>query len=587
MADEDNEMDDTAPPRTRDESDSDSDSESDSSAEVVLLAAGREKRATAGNRMNSLLEAEEEDEVTLLFAEDEEDEDVEFDGDEDEVGSDVQLDSSSDEDDQGPNAAADDHEGERELQKKEKAERTKKRKANDVLTTSAGVRKKARFDPTVTTKRMAAPAPKPSKKKERESWSLDDNNGPSRTSLRPQTVANTQVTRVRVKETDAQHAKVVERLKKKRQEREKDAPEEMTQADRLAEAEKIEKKNAKSLNRWETMEKKRVEEQAAKLAALHDRKLEGPVVTLWSGVAKWMGPKLTRVGSKETNLEPPVEGKKRGRKPKSYYESLEAGKDAEGEHSSVGTPRDQTTTPAPSEIAGNPGVQAEAPAAASEQASGSQIIFAVPQGPDNFLHGIHEYASLPPETAPSIAQTQPHQSASAASINIDAGQAGPSTAVPQAQAQPASTLPSLQPAPPQTPIQPFPSHPPLQIPGPSFVPPLVPPPPPPIPEDSTRNLVILSHFDDLTAKHRTEYAFFNNNRKTAKPPKHAQELCAITSLPARYRDPATGLAYANSFAYKKLQEVKSHGFAWSGMLGCYVGQAGVAARGVPDGFLGN
>ena len=36
----------------------------------------------------------------------------------------------------------------------------------------------------------------------------------------------------------------------------------------------------------------------------------------------------------------------------------------------------------------------------------------------------------------------------------------------------------------------------------------------------------------------------------------------------------------------KLQEMKQQKYVWSGMLGCYVGKSGVAARGVPDGFLG-
>jgi vacuolar protein sorting-associated protein 72 len=576
MAGDDHEMKEGSSSESRDDSSSSSEDESDSEPEVVPLAAGREKRATAGNRMNSLIAAEDDDddEVALLFAAEEEDEDVEFEGDDDEAGSDAQFDSSSDDDDHGPNAAADeDLEGERELQKKEKADRAKKRKANDALTTTAGVRKMARFDPSVSTKRTTAPAPKPSKKKERESWSLKETEGPSRTSLRPQTVANTEVIRAKVKHDDEQHAKVVERLKKKRLEREKDMPPEMTQADRLAEAEKIEKKNAKSLNRWETMEKKRAEEQAAKLAALHNRKLEGPVISWWSGVAKWLGPKLTMVGSKETNQEPVVEGKKRGRKPKSYYEALEASKDADAEISSIGTPRDQTTTPAPSETAVNSGTTTEAAAVPSEQPLPPQIAFTAPQGPDNFLHGIHEYASLPSEAAPPTAagtapMPQPQPSLPAPINNNTAPQI------------------SLQPTPQQIPVQPNPGI--SSAPPPLLLPPPPPPPPPPIPQTSTRNLVILTSFDTLpsTSKQLNSYAFFSNSRKTPKPSKHAPEICTITSLPARYRDPSTGLGYANAYAYQKLQEMKKQSYVWSGMLGCYVGKSGVAARGVPDGFFG-
>jgi hypothetical protein len=32
--------------------------------------------------------------------------------------------------------------------------------------------------------------------------------------------------------------------------------------------------------------------------------------------------------------------------------------------------------------------------------------------------------------------------------------------------------------------------------------------------------------------------------------------------------------------------MKKPNYVWSGMLGCYAGKSGVAARGVPDGFLG-
>lgn len=68
--------------------------------------------------------------------------------------------------------------------------------------------------------------------------------------------------------------------------------------------------------------------------------------------------------------------------------------------------------------------------------------------------------------------------------------------------------------------------------------------------------------------------------------KHSQELCPITALPVRYRDPATGISYATAAAYKKIQELKDYRFAWSSMLGCYVGRDGAtAARGVPEGFL--
>lgn len=60
----------------------------------------------------------------------------------------------------------------------------------------------------------------------------------------------------------------------------------------------------------------------------------------------------------------------------------------------------------------------------------------------------------------------------------------------------------------------------------------------------------------------------------------------ITSLPSRYRDPDTSLPFANAHAHKEIQRTVDQRYVWSAMLGCYIGPAGVAARGVPERFLG-
>ena len=65
-----------------------------------------------------------------------------------------------------------------------------------------------------------------------------------------------------------------------------------------------------------------------------------------------------------------------------------------------------------------------------------------------------------------------------------------------------------------------------------------------------------------------------------------QELCAITGLTAQYRDPQTGLPYANSYAYAELQKLRNGGSRWSTLLGCYVGPMTTPAGGVPDEFRG-
>jgi len=550
-----------------------SDGESDAPSPLQTLVAGRARRATAGNRMGNLVELEEDDEIELLLGGDDEEDDGEFQSDED-AEEDAAM--SSDDEDQGPNAPGDDDlEGERELQRREKAERAKKRKATDALTSAAGVKKKIRFDPAIPASQTTT-APKPPKK-ERESWHRRGIGGPSRTSMRKQTVANREITRARVKEHDALHAKAVARAKKKRHEREMNMPKEMTQADRLAEAAKVERKNAKSLNRWEALEKKRAEEQAAKLAALKDRKLEGPVVTYWSGLAKWLGPRLVKVGAKEVKQEPVVEAKKRGRKPKSYYEALEASKDVGAETPSASTPGDQAT-PVPPEAVANTETLVQSTLVQPDAAPTPIITFTPPQNPENFLNNIQESASLAPGGTTSEKGAGSSEPASASSIQVPPPSSNHAC--------------SMTPAPLQAPIT-------------NLLQPIPAPPPAPLVEETTsRNLVILTSFPNsaereastsvpsssISTQRLAPYAFLQNNKKTARPAsktsKSGPDLCPITSLPARYRDPLTGVQYANAAAFKKLRELTRQGYVWSTMVGCFVGKVGACARGVPEGFLG-
>ena len=50
-----------------------------------------------------------------------------------------------------------------------------------------------------------------------------------------------------------------------------------------------------------------------------------------------------------------------------------------------------------------------------------------------------------------------------------------------------------------------------------------------------------------------------------------QPVCPITGQPARYKDPRTGVPYANVAAYRTLSRMLIHDFVWSDQLGCYVG----------------
>ena len=595
---------------------------------IESLVAGRERRKTAGNRydrgtvLEEAVEAEDQDEVTLLFADDEEEEDEEFKSDAEDEDAEM---SSSDDDDQGPNAAPDDLEGEKELETQAKQARARKRKADLALTSVAGVRKKLKTDPT----RPATSAPaKQSKKKERVTWVHDQDSG--RSSLRKQTIAHRAETIARLKESEAQSKKLKAQKEKREREKARDAPKELTQADRLAEAARVERQNAKSLNRWEAMEKKRQEEQATKLAALKNRKLEGAVVTWLSQKVKCYGPEPGKIGTKDAaEFTGP---KKRGRKSRAELEQMAAETAAESTATPAGpmttgsgTPvlpstSDQSTQAVPvvAQPPPAPVVHAnekpQAPASSADKTPQATTTVHTAEDPDSFLKGIHEYANeqadsnlseskpVTPTAQDTDAQQDTEMRESAApemeispatvaeNDNILANP--PAPAVPSTLNQSSAdsmeivTIKAEAPAL-QAPVFTAP-EPERLMPIPMIVGLESAPEPPQIEEDSTRNLLILEKFNDLSGSARQDYAFFYNKktaRTAAKIGRASQELCPITASTVRYRDPATGIAYANALAYKKLQELKDHKYTWSSMLGCYVGlEGGVAARGVPEGW---
>lgn len=264
-------------------SDLEDSSESDSTSQPTeWLATTRQRRSTAGNRMKSMLANEEPDsDLELLFAEDENDQGF---SDVDDDGSDAQMDSSSDDEDD-KNANADELEGEKELENQAKAKRAaqRKRKAQEVV--PAKFRKKVRIYPTTTA--SPAPAPRPKKKSERASWLPSAADLPTRASSRKTTRISKEQLHQQMAEREAKRLRQLAQAEKKaaRLEAMKKPP--MTQEDRLKEAASVEKRNSKSLNRWEEAEKQREEERKAKLAALNQRTLKGPVITFWSGRGQW------------------------------------------------------------------------------------------------------------------------------------------------------------------------------------------------------------------------------------------------------------------------------------------------------------
>lgn len=157
-------------------------------------------------------------------------------------------------------------------------------------------------------------------------------------------------------EREVKRLKQVEAMERKAKKMEALKKPPMTQAERLAEAAVIEKKNAKSLNRWEEAEKQREEERRAKLAALNNRTLDGPVVTFWSGVGEWVDGKLRHVGKIVTIEDKPVKKKRASNvAPEPIEESSKNDKDskpkesAQHEPNTILTQAPETTPKAPVE----------------------------------------------------------------------------------------------------------------------------------------------------------------------------------------------------------------------------------------------
>ena len=376
------------------ESTSSSGSESEDELPVESLVAGRSKRVTAGNRLSSLLEKEGDDELELLFAEDDLEEDLEFEGADGEDASDVQLDSSSDDEDKGPTAGTDDLEGEKELEKLAKAERRKKRKAQELFKRPPASRNKVKVDPIARLVAPATPLARPKKKSERTSWLPAPEEGPVRSSSRKQTVRNKEVVHRRMQENEKRRRRQLQVMEAAAKRKGVSETKVMTQADRMAEAARTEKRNAKSLNRWEETEKKRVEDEKARLAALHSRQLQGPVVSLWSGPSKWVNGKLVAVGAK--NLMKEVKDATMGGDETAVSTTImlataSHGSTNQGDTTMAEAPPLQQLPPSTAML---PPSSTAVTANASQTASASQ-----PAGP-GFLDGIHYYASLTPSQQP-------------------------------------------------------------------------------------------------------------------------------------------------------------------------------------------
>lgn len=534
------------------ESSSEPASDEDGGAFVELMVTARAKRVTAGNRLSSLLDKEAKDDIDLLFAEDEEEEDEEFEeeeeeegggggGGEDVDGSDAELESSSDEEDAGPTMEEDDLAGEKELQKQERLER-KKRKAQDVFNKPGAIRKRAKVDGTaaLAPDTPSTPVPRQKKKSERVSWVPAPADAPTRISSRKQTVKNREVVHKRLVDSEQQRIKIMKQMEAAQKRKDAHQVKPMTQAERLAEAAKMERKNAKSLNRWEEAERKRSEEQKAKLEALHNRQLTGPVISTWSGIARWINGKIFQTGIREI--------RDAGHKERSTS-AIPKRLELPPQYDQANFPTSSNQDKAFSEYSQETKQQElSAPLDGSRLDPAQDISPGSPQhGPPVLLDGIHAYAALPAQIK------QPEFTGTA-----DDG----FRALPSALSMTAPTpLSSIAHAPaPRKPIV-------------------------PTDEYASRNLVALKNIDVNAIRLPELRDSVLLKKQKAKLQKPIPVFCAITSQPAKFHDPKTGLAYANTYAYKEIQRLHGGGSRWSSLLDCYVGSATIVARGVPDRFF--
>ncbi|KAK3901396.1 YL1 nuclear protein-domain-containing protein [Staphylotrichum tortipilum] len=410
----------------RADGDGDGDSDSDAEApQVEWLATSRAKRSTAGNRMKSMLANEEpaaeDSDLELLFAEDEND--AGFTDDEGQDASDVQMDSSSDDEDKEDNQ--DDLEGEKELERQAREKRIadRKRKAQDGIP--------PRFRKKVRIEKPAARLPRPKKKSERASWLPSPADMPTRASERQTTRISKQQLHQKMVSDEIRRRKQVERMEKKAKLLEAMKKPPMTQADRLAEAAVVERRNAKSLNRWEEAEKQREEDRLRKIAALHSRKLDGPVVTFWSGIQELQEGQEKHVGNLVSMEE------KAPRKKRQSAAAILAAKEAEAE-AVPGTgekPEEKTSEP---------------PKLKTEQPDAPSLSDTQPVVPESKPAGSEAAAASAPSPAP---EPKP---ASAAAPQPAATAAAPASAAAPAPAEIPAPAPAPTMAPAATPAVPAP-----------------------------------------------------------------------------------------------------------------------------------
>lgn len=481
------------------------------------MVTSRSKRSTAGNRLKQLLDQElERDEI---FTEVEND--IDFEANENKDGVDiVDSDFDRDSDDDARAAVEDESEGEREIEAQEKVDKSKRRAA-------------ARAAGGIIKRPAAAAIRKPSAppgagdggreaKRRRISFAPDTPSSSTsssvlevgsrrRTSARSATVQSKLQVESRLEEAEqrraAQPVKVVQKKKAS-----------LTQDALIAEALEVEEENRESLKRFLEQE----EERRAKQRQRKER-IQGPFVR-WVSGGMWV-----RVVQEEGNKEGENQVNAASTDPNAGLQRKEAVQDGKADRreemaSGARLQSQQGSAEVKQAVAGDSDAWMQEPGkeVASEQASAST------SAPQNETA---TDATCAPQAASTCSLTLDPVLAvrkEAASIRSSTGckpiRCKPTLNAPQRELQ-ARTLLTLE-----------------RRPG---------------------DFSWLDEYASIFGSH-VDWSCYPYVPSRNRPVKPRQSICPITGLPAIYKDPRTGIPYANALAYKVITRVLEGAFVWSG-----------------------
>ncbi|CAJ0638771.1 5001_t:CDS:2 [Entrophospora sp. SA101] len=103
-------------------------------------------------------------------------------------------------------------------------------------------------------------------------------------------------------------------------------------------------------------------------------------------------------------------------------------------------------------------------------------------------------------------------------------------------------------------------------------------------ETEALNLASLKEFE-LRENEIKDSVRRNNRLFLENQPRAKKIICPFTGLPAKYKDPKSGIPYANMEAYSRIQKLMNHQYIWYGKGCVYLnGPDQPPAKGVPDKF---